>query len=232
MILTAEILDRAGFPHGFPTRGVSDAALAAHVGVEGIGAVAQVKQVHGADAVDVADAAGAEADAIVAPGGTLARTGARRGPTAVGVRVADCVPVLIADPETRSVAAVHAGWRGVVADVLGSAVARVAAEGPLLAAIGPCIGGCCFEVGADVAARIAQAVLDPRVVVRQVGEKAYVDLRAAVRARLRALGLSDDRIEDVPGCTKHDAHFHSYRRDGASSGRMLAVIASPPPSRA
>ena len=63
-------------------------------------------------------------------------------------------------------------------------------------------------------------------VVRRQGDKAYVDLRAAVRAQLRALGLDDARIDDVAGCTKHEPErFHSFRRDGADSGRMLAAIA-------
>jgi copper oxidase (laccase) domain-containing protein len=90
----------------------------------------------------------------------------------------------------------------------------------LVAAIGPCIGACCFEVGADVADQIG-------FVVHRRGDKAYVDLRAAVRAQLLALGLTGTRVEDVAGCTKHEAErFHSFRRDGANSGRMLAAIAA------
>ena len=90
----------------------------------------------------------------------------------------------------------------------------------LVAAIGPCIGACCFEVGRDDAMRIG-------FVAREAGEKAYVDLRAAVRVQLVSAGLRTDRIEDVPGCTKHEPdRFHSYRRDGANSGRMLAAVAT------
>ena len=62
-------------------------------------------------------------------------------------------------------------------------------------------------------------------VVHKHGGKAFVDLRAAVRAQLRAAGVDDRRIENVAGCTQHDADlFHSFRRDGANSGRMLAAI--------
>jgi len=169
-----------------------------------------VKQVHGARAVPAAESAGQEADALVA----------RPGPAcAVGVRVADCVPVLVASTDTGAVAAIHAGWRGVVAGVVPAGV-ELLGRGALLAAIGPCIGACCFEVGADVAERIG-------FVTRRAGDKAYVDLRAAVRAQLRVLGLADDAIDDVPGCTKHEPdRFHSFRRDGANSGRMLAAIAT------
>jgi copper oxidase (laccase) domain-containing protein len=102
----------------------------------------------------------------------------------------------------------------------GDPAAASAAGRRLIAAIGPCIGPCCFEVGREVAAQVG-------FVAREAGDKAFVDLRAAVRAQLRALGLEDARIEDVPGCTKHEpARFHSFRRDGAGSGRMLAAIAT------
>jgi YfiH family protein len=204
-ILTSAVLAEAGFSHGFPTRDTPDAALLAALAVP---AVIQVKQVHGNRAVLAAEAAGQEGDALVA----------RAGDGAVGVRVADCVPVLVADPASGGVAAIHAGWRGVVGGVLAAGVWRLGGSG-LVAAIGPCIGACCFEVGRDVAQKLA-------FVDRWQGDKAYVDLRAAVRGQLLALGLADASIEDVPGCTKHEPErFHSFRRDGANSGRMLAAIA-------
>ena len=203
-ILTSASLTKAGFFHGFPTRDAPDASLVATLASP---TVIQVKQVHGARAVLAAEAAGQEGDALVA----------RAGDGAVGVRVADCVPVLVADPASGAVAAIHAGWRGVVGGVLGAGVGLLGGQG-LVAAIGPCIGACCFEVGRDVAERIG-------FVVRQDGDKAHVDLRAAVRSQLRALGLAEESIEDVAGCTRHvGERFHSYRRDGANSGRMLAAI--------
>jgi YfiH family protein len=204
-ILRATLLEKAGFFHGFPTRDTADAAL-----LEALTSptVIQVKQVHGAQAVLATEAAGQEGDALVA----------RAGGGAVGVRVADCVPVLVADPASGGVAAIHAGWRGVVGGVLRAGVELLGGRG-LVAAIGPCIGACCFEVGRDVAGKLG-------FVVREEGDKAYVDLRAAVRAQLRALGLADAAIEDVAGCTRHEGErFHSFRRDGANSGRMLAAIA-------
>jgi len=72
---------------------------------------------------------------------------------------------------------------------------------------------------------IADAAPSERVIARRLGEKAYVDLRAAVRAQLGACGVDDARIEDVPGCTKHEPdRFHSFRRDGANAGRMIAGV--------
>lgn len=143
---------------------------------------------------------------------------------AVGVRVADCVPILVGDLATGDCAAIHAGWRGIVAGVAKAAFAHLG-DGPKRAAIGPCIGVCCFEVSRDVGAEIAGATDRGIVHVVSAPDKVKVDLRAAARVQLRSLGLADDDIDDVGGCTRCDAErFHSYRRDGEASGRMLGVI--------
>jgi YfiH family protein len=220
-LLRAPGLLTAGLQHAFPTRDTPDGELATELGA---GPIAQVHQVHGARAVAVtrlAQARALEADAIVAR--------ASDGKLAVGVRVADCVPVLVADLSTGDVAAIHAGWRGVVTGVVAAGVRELVGAAPaspwrardtLVAAIGPCIGPCCFEVGRDVGERIGFVVG-----AGEAGDKVFVDLRAAVRAQLAALGVT--RVDDVPGCTKHEPErFHSFRRDGAHSGRMLAAIAT------
>jgi YfiH family protein len=243
--------------HAFPERDASDEELLLALGLTPATVIVQVKQVHGGDVIEAAGSTGREADGLVAraargPAGPIASAGAgaiasagafaSAGSTAsaasVGVRVADCVPVLLADEVTGDVAAVHAGWRGVTRGVVRAGVARLVERGDprrLVAAIGPCIGPCCFEVGADVAATIAAALRrcggiaqnGARVIASERGDKAYVDLRAAVRAQLVAAGLDDARVDDVGGCTKHEAaRFHSFRRDGANSGRMLACIAA------
>lgn len=262
-LLVAESLKKAGFAHGFSTRqgGVSappydsldfallrdperlhenQRRLAATVGFDPA-RLFHARQVHGRALLvaggDPASVVDREADALVAEPGSR---------DAVAVRVADCVPVLLADPHTGRVAAVHAGWRGVVADVIGAAVrylghnrsggsaitsASSREAGGFLAAIGPCIGPCCFEVGADVGATIARTTASAVIVRRDEARgKAFVDLRRAVRTQLRALGLDDSAIEDVPGrapdgCTRCDARrFYSYRRDGDASGRLVGVI--------
>jgi polyphenol oxidase len=223
LLLASKLLTEQGFVHAFPTRSATDADVAAHFSA---GVIVQVKQVHGGRVVEAAGAADAEADAIVGRARPDGPSPVPAGPLVVGVRVADCVPLLLADPRTGDVAAVHAGWRGVVANVVHAAVDALSG-GPLFAAIGPCIGACCFEVGRDVGARIAESCGTQRVVVWGAQDKVYVDLRAAVRAQLRAAGVVDAHIEDVPGCTKHEsARFHSFRRDGAGGGRMLAAIAA------
>jgi len=221
MLLHASLLQAAGFRHAFTTRASGDfatlrapgplreyqEALAKSVGFDRA-RFYQTKQVHGRNVVraegDPADLLKVEADAIV---------GEREG-DAVAVRVADCVPILLASPDTGHVAAVHAGWRGVEARILDVALARLDSQN-VIAAIGPSIGPCCFEVGTEVAERLG-------FVVRRSadGQKAFVDLRAAVRAQ-----LADVEVEDVPGCTRCEPdRFHSFRRDGDASGRLVGVI--------
>jgi polyphenol oxidase len=240
--LKSALLLEAGFCHGFSTRAAATsdgfAAFLTDAGIDSM-RLRQAHQVHGARvvratacpslAIGSAPAPMLEADALVAA-----------PPLAVAVRVADCVPVLLADPVSGVVAAVHAGWRGLVSGVIGaaademsalaademSALAGNGARGEWLAAIGPCIGPCCFEVGVDVARSIAAAVEDDSVVVRAAGDKAFVDLRAGVRRRLAAAGFVGAHVEDVAGCTKCDAaQFFSYRRDGAGAGRLFGAIA-------
>ncbi|MFO0586745.1 MAG: peptidoglycan editing factor PgeF [Polyangiaceae bacterium] len=161
---------------------------------------------------------------------------------ACGVRSADCVPVLLADLDTGSVAAVHSGWKGTLlrAAVIGVHRLRSLIGGPgrLVAAIGPCISVCCFEVGEDVASQLCQASIAGASVLshgpatesarRRTGSDAptpRIDLRRIVRAQLREEGLADDSIEDVAGCTVCSPElFHSYRRDGERSGRLLSAI--------
>jgi polyphenol oxidase len=227
--LTSPLLAKHGFAHGFSLRAEHPGDLMRAMLSPRI--LFQAEQVHGAAVVrgegDAQAVRKVHADALVA-----------RAPFAVGVRVADCVPLLVAAVGSGGVAAVHAGWRGTVLGVVPAALAMLAeddeagaghAPARYLAAIGPCIGACCFEVGLDVAAKIEGASHGAAVVVRTAGEKAWVDLRAAVRAQLTAAGLSNEDIEDVPGCTKCDAErFFSFRRDGANAGRHLAVIAARP----
>ena len=230
--LTSALLADAGFRHGFSTRRGGDdlGALAAAVGFAPDRAH-QVSQVHGARVLEAAGSPDEqrreEADGLAtrAPG------------VAVAVRTADCVPVLIGDPRSGAVAAVHAGWRGVVAGVLGEALRTLAAwgahAGNLVVVIGPHIGPCCFEVSAEVGDAIAASARggaragdeSAAVLARRAGDKAYVSLEAAVRAQLMESGITAARIERVAGCTRCDAsRFFSYRREGKAAGRHVAII--------
>ena len=130
----------------------------------------------------------------------------------LAIRTADCVPILLADPVRRVVAAVHAGWRGTVAGIAALTVERMRNEfgtdpGDILAAVGPSIGPCCFEVGTEVP-------------LPQRNRKA--DLWAANRKQLEGVGVGMVWVAEA--CTMCDAGtFYSYRR-GRDTGRMVSVI--------
>jgi YfiH family protein len=146
----------------------------------------------------------------------------------VGVRTADCVPILIADARTRAIAAVHAGWRGTASRVARAAVEKMAAEfgsqpEDLHAAMGPAIRECCYEVGAEVVRDLAP--LFPEWRNEEKNGKRHIDLVEANRRVLREAGVSASRIYDCGRCTYSEpALFFSYRREPANPGRMVSSI--------
>ncbi len=155
----------------------------------------------------------------------------------LGVFVADCVPVLIADPRTGCCAAVHAGWRGTVAGILPEAVRLLRAEfgarpDDLRVALGPAIGPCCFEVGPEVVEAVTAAIPDARAhdvirpSARGLAGKAQVDLHAANRLLLARAGVDPAAVDAIAACTRCDRErFFSFRRDGAATGQHMGVIA-------
>ncbi len=236
----------AAFRHGFTTRagGVSDppfdrlnlggavgddpASVAENwrrlEGFTGLG-FARVRQVHGARVVraGVACAPIEEADVVLSTTEGVAAC----------VSIADCVPVLLADPETGAVAAVHAGWRGTLARAAAEAVAALAGAGApaerLLAVVGPSIGPCCYEVSDDLAARFRDEVGE--AVVR-AGPRPRLDLWDANARILAGAGVRPDRIEVLGRCTSCESGlFFSHRRDAGRTGRQMAFIAPRPPTR-
>ncbi len=146
------------------------------------------------------------------------------------IRTADCVPVLLASPDGRCVGAVHAGWRGVVANVVPTAVVKlsqVADISPrdLTAAIGPAISLQHFEIGPEVVEAFENAQL-AGCVTTDGFPKPHIDLQRAVRTQLLNMDLDDTRIDGNALCTfEMEDEFFSYRRDGDPTGRMAAVIA-------
>jgi YfiH family protein len=185
-----------------------------------------VHQVHGCDTACLRRvsefSSGVRADAIV--GDDPQRL--------LSVRVADCVPILISSNDGRAVAAVHAGWRGVVAGVVSNAVRemRRMTNSPLVAAIGPCIGRDSFEVGSDVVGQFERSFGEDGRVNGLIGPaangKGRVDLRRAVARQLLDVGLGAEQIDTTDRCTFRDIdEFYSHRRDKGLTGRMAAVIA-------
>ena len=142
----------------------------------------------------------------------------------LAISAADCVPVFILDVRRKAIAAVHAGWRGTAGGIAGQGVGMLVAEfqcrsGDMVAFVGPGAGKCCYAVGEDVAVRF------PQELVRREEGKVFVDLKAANVAQLVAAGIPRQMIEMSPHCTIHEsALFHSYRREGSASGRMMGII--------
>jgi YfiH family protein len=139
------------------------------------------------------------------------------------VRTADCLPVALAGAGV--VAMVHAGWRGLAADVLEATVKRVSIEFGLpaeaiTAVVGPGVGSCHFRVGGEVTAALERHRVDGA----PWRSGAAVDLIAWASGRLRALGLPAAAIRVVPGCTACDRRYHSVRRDGARAGRQWNAV--------
>lgn len=141
------------------------------------------------------------------------------------VRTADCVPILLAGRTGRRVAAIHAGWRGVIAGVVIEALKHFKNPSDVIAAIGPSIGYDAFEVGLDVLGEFGR-VFGDRAPTRRVGpDKGRVDLRAAIALQLAAAGVPEKQIESTDRCTvSHEGEFFSHRRTGGLTGRMAAVI--------
>jgi YfiH family protein len=183
----------------------------------------RVRQVHGAEVVVVTPngvTGGPDADGLVS-------IDPARG---IAVAVADCVPVLLADRRRRVVAAVHAGWRGTVAGVTGAVVQQIAETGvaaaDLVAAIGPSIGPCCYQVDAPVRDAFLTRSSRPGAWFVPDGEGRWkLDLWEANRSALIEAGVPSQAIHVARLCTFHHPDLcHSFRRDGARSGRLYAAI--------
>lgn len=200
------MLDRLPWlEHGFGTRHLEDWP----------GGYTNLKQIHSSLVVDVTGRGGVlgRGDALVIsePGNWI------------GVRTADCVPVLLADREKRIVAAVHAGWRGTVANITGNTLAAMRESydcdpATILAAIGPCIGSCCYEVGPEVAEQFDSILPGRR-------GQTTVDLVMSNRRQLETAGVLPENIDESNLCTKcRSDEFYSFRKEAGQAGRMVSAI--------
>jgi polyphenol oxidase len=200
MILDSPLLSQlAWIDHGFGTR-------FAPLSQEGM---ASLKQIHSALALAANQPGCAgEGDALL--------TASRGLP--LSVRTADCYPILLADTKNRAVAAVHAGWRGTAGRVVVETIAKMRAQfgtspADIVAAIGPGIGVCCYEVGAEVGLLFG---------LEGAGR---IDLAAANRRQLTDAGVEEPHIDVFGACTFCEAgRFHSFRREKEQAGRMISYI--------
>jgi len=231
---------KSGVRHFFGTRRHA-VHLAYEVGtpapaqeIEGVGRsfwILSVKQVHGTDAL-VVDRALTSSDRF--SGGWDALVTDQRG-IMVAVRTADCVPVLMHDSKRKIVAAVHAGWRGAVAGIVGKTIAVMESQfgtvpDHVQVSIGPSAGVCCYEVDQTVLDKLPEACPDYQRVVRgQRGGKAHLDLKMLIREQARNAGIQQNSITCVNLCTIcHEDLFFSYRREGKVIGTMVSAIGLAP----
>lgn len=147
------------------------------------------------------------------------------------IYIADCVPVLLHDPEAEVIAAVHCGWKSSVADILGAAVGKMTALGArpesIRAAIGASIGKCCFECDDDVPAAVERYLGGDTdgLLEKRANGKTHVDLRGANRRRLIQLGLLPEHIDVSEECTMCSREkYWSHRATDGVRGSMAAVI--------
>ena len=195
-----------------------------------IESIVRLRQVHGAEVFEASRATAAkgryaawpEADIVISRDPLLALT----------VRAADCVPVLLADRHTGAVSAIHAGWRGTAAGAVLAAVQaltwRFGTEPRnIVAAVGPCIGPCCYTVGEELIPQFKSHPDASRWFDRARGLR--LDLWQATRDQLERAGVAPQQVHVSELCTfDHPEVFHSYRRDGKAAGRLVAAIRANP----
>ncbi|HEX3706118.1 MAG TPA: peptidoglycan editing factor PgeF [Mycobacteriales bacterium] len=192
--------------------------LARHLGAEGINLP---HQMHGAEVL-IVDSSTSGLRTHSKLGGVDALVTARPG-IAIGVLVADCTPVLIADPVAGIVAAAHAGRRGLGAGVLQATLTEMvdigAEVGRMRAVVGPAICGRCYEVPESMRSEV-DALVPGTATVTRAGTPG-LDLPAGAMAVLRAAGVAE--VRSIGICTAEDERFYSYRRDGVT-GRFAGVV--------
>jgi YfiH family protein len=173
--------------------------------------LAWAKQIHSATALPARGGYCGEGDALYTEAAGLA----------LSAMTADCVPVLVGGPQ--GLAAIHAGWRGIVGGIIPRTLATMKGRpAEWTAWVGPAIGACCYEVGEDVAAQVVGAS-GPEVATPGPAGKPHLDLPGAARLQLVQAGVGG--VVVLPRCTRCDeATLWSYRRDGKKAGRNLGLI--------
>jgi YfiH family protein len=211
-----DLAERGSHPTGVLARNVA-AVTRAFVGEEGLPllrGLVRLHQVHGADVHVVEEPTGEHvpvADALVT----------RLPGVALMVRVADCVPVLLADPVAGVVAAAHAGRPGLAAGIVPATVAAMRGLGAVAITgwVGPHVCGACYEVPDRLRAEVAAVV--PASYAQTSWGTPALDIGAGVLAQLRADGVE---VRDASRCTVEDDDLYSYRRQGEQSGRLAGLV--------
>ena len=237
--LQSDLLQQAGFEHGFFTRlwqGREPDELAGYISA-GV-SVHRPKQIHSGRVLAASNAQEApwpEADGLVSD----------QGGQSLWVCGADCTPVLIADPGTGHAAACHAGWRGVASRILPEAIRQLETHGAkrseLLVAFGPAVSGKEYQVGDDVvdaisnslgagpseSEEISQRLQDTKVLLPDDEPGRHrLDIRGAAALQLQQHGLDSEQISTCPLCTLSEPNlFHSWRRDQVKAVQWSGIVA-------
>ncbi|MFN2465286.1 MAG: peptidoglycan editing factor PgeF [Candidatus Dormibacteria bacterium] len=236
-VLSLAGLTAAGLPHGFTTLAAGDLSDAALGTPAGRAALADVGGVVGFDASQAVTAEQVHGSTVAVvhlcencgPGNRIPHTDGliTDEPWPVVIRVADCFPVIVYDPDQKVVAIVHCGWRGTVAGIIPRAVSRLVKESggrlsELRVGIGPGICGECYEVGEEVLQAAWHSGLGSHVAADADGSRRRFDIAGAVTQQLLEAGVRLEHIERLERCTFEDPALPSFRRDGTSF-RIAAV---------
>lgn len=227
---TSLFADIDGLIHGFSTRALGDGRIEAgtsaicHALLLDRRTLLQSKQIHSANVKIVSDVS-----ALPVPDADGLVTHQRSGVT-LGVRTADCVPILLVDPLACISSAVHAGWRGTAGEIVIHAVVAMVEKGAQInhirAIIGPHIGMCCYSVNQERAQLFRKKYPNDPKVISRIGTGWFLDIGWINYLQLQKAGVSRDQIDAPITCTSCQIHdFYSYRKDTKSSfGEMLGVI--------
>jgi YfiH family protein len=213
----------SGLVHGFSNR-VCDREIALKKLKADDLRLHTLKQVHG-DRIVIITQLSSPAERPEADGFFSSEPG-----TLLGIATADCVPVLMVDPRKGVAAALHAGWRGTLKGIAQRAVELLRSQWNVVAqdlyvALGPSIGGCCYEVGPEVGKEIvARWHIRSASAWRPVKGKGFLDLREVNTIQIMESGVPRENINLTGPCTFCNSAFASYRREGARAGRQLSVI--------
>ena len=148
----------------------------------------------------------------------------------LGVYIADCVPILLFDPQKKFIGIIHAGWRGLYNEIISNALSEFITSGSqakdIIAGIGPCIRSCCYTITKEreemFAQKFANEAENPYIIVQQ--NATIMDLPLLASRQLLKAGITTDNIEDGGICTKDSPDFYSYRKEGEDFGEFIGII--------
>lgn len=146
----------------------------------------------------------------------------------LGIRTADCLPIFIFDPKKKIIGAIHAGWKGLVGDIIDQAIDRMSKLGAIsqeiLVGVGPHIGPCCYQISDNLISELQKHKINPDGIIINKENSWFMDIATLAYQQFIKAGLIDRNIEILSICTACHGNYYSYRREGKKTGRMLNII--------